>query len=182
MTQADVAPEVRPPLGIDGSSAERLHAAFEQVELFGARPAVLQKTEAGITMSYDPRQMSAIEAREFLMARTAFTEGPEADAMVEAAQQHGGAFRDLVGEFLGRVDRFGDPVGTAQEFLRIFAAAQLYVFAEKRRLRIVRADGPNGHLLTEAMVVDGLLLVPPGRSPQDTLRDVGAADCAAAVR
>ncbi|MBT2450513.1 hypothetical protein J7F03_26240 [Streptomyces sp. ISL-43] len=60
------------------------------------------------------------------------------------------------------------------EYERIQAAAELYVFAERRGLRLVRADGPNGHLLSQALVLDNVLLLPPGRHPRDVLRDVGA--------
>ncbi|MBT2451794.1 hypothetical protein J7F03_32970 [Streptomyces sp. ISL-43] len=62
---------------------------------------------------------------------------------------------------------------SSSEYERIQAAAELYVFAEKRGLRLVRADGPNGHLLTHALVLDNLLVFPPGRHPRDVLRDVG---------
>lgn len=58
---------------------------------------------------------------------------------------------------------------------RIQAAAELYVFAERRGLRLVRADGPNGRLLPQALVLDHVLLLPPGRHPRDVLRDVAAA-------
>ena len=56
----------------------------------------------------------------------------------------------------------------------IQAAAELYVAAEERGLRLVRADGPNAHLLTEALVFDNVLLFPSGRHPRDVLSDIGA--------
>jgi hypothetical protein len=62
---------------------------------------------------------------------------------------------------------------SSSEYERIQAAAELYVFAEQRGLRLIRADGPNGHLVTHALVLDNLLLLPPGRHPRDVLRDVG---------
>ncbi|MER6449447.1 hypothetical protein [Streptomyces venezuelae] len=61
---------------------------------------------------------------------------------------------------------------SAREYEWIQAAAELYVFAEQRGLRLVRADGPNGHLVTHALVIDNLLLLPPGRHPRDVLCDV----------
>ncbi|MCX5380409.1 hypothetical protein [Streptomyces sp. NBC_00091] len=63
---------------------------------------------------------------------------------------------------------------SSSEYERIQAAAELYVFAERRGLRLVRADGPNGHLVSQVLVVDNVLLLPPGRHPRDVLRDVGA--------
>lgn len=62
---------------------------------------------------------------------------------------------------------------SSSEYERIQAAAELYVFAEQRGLQLVRADGPNGHLVTHALVLGNLLLLPPGRHPRDVLRDVG---------
>ncbi|GHB32701.1 hypothetical protein [Streptomyces chryseus] len=67
------------------------------------------------------------------------------------------------------------PVISPSEHDWIQAAAELYVFAERRGLRIVRADGPNADLLTQAMVFEGVLLFPPDRHPRDVLRDVGVA-------
>ncbi|MFE9368423.1 hypothetical protein ACFYM2_01365 [Streptomyces sp. NPDC006711] len=67
-----------------------------------------------------------------------------------------------------------DRVVPAAEYAWLRAAAELYVFAEQRGLRLLRADGPNRHLLTQAMVVDSVLLLPPGRHPKDVLQDVGA--------
>ncbi|WP_406075212.1 hypothetical protein [Streptomyces virginiae] len=64
---------------------------------------------------------------------------------------------------------------SSSEYERIQAAAELYVFAERRGLRLVRADGPNGHLLSQALVLDNVLLLPPGRHPRDVLRDVAVA-------
>ncbi|MGW2584375.1 hypothetical protein ACWCYZ_24130 [Streptomyces virginiae] len=60
------------------------------------------------------------------------------------------------------------------EYERIQAAAELCVYAERRGLRLVRADGPNGHLVPQALVLADLLLLPPGRHPRDVLRDIGA--------
>lgn len=40
------------------------------------------------------------------------------------------------------------------------------------RLRLVRANGPNGHLLSQALVLGSVLLLPSGRHPRDVLRDV----------
>ncbi|MEW1616330.1 MULTISPECIES: hypothetical protein [unclassified Streptomyces] len=69
----------------------------------------------------------------------------------------------------------GGDLGTisSSEYERIQAAAELYVFAERRGLQLVRADGPNGHLVTHGLVLGNLLLFPPGRHPRDVLRDVG---------
>ncbi|WP_266665372.1 hypothetical protein [Streptomyces sp. NBC_01443] len=159
-----------------------MRAVFEQGRPSGAALSVCREVKGEIRVFYDPSRLSAIEAREYLGERADFTEGSGFDAIRRACQEDLGAYRELMGAFLDRVDRSQDAAGTVQEFLRIFALAELHVFAEGRGLRIVRADGPNAHLLTEALVVDGLLLVPPGQSPQDTLRDVGAVDSAAAVR
>ncbi|WP_423833650.1 hypothetical protein [Streptomyces manipurensis] len=63
---------------------------------------------------------------------------------------------------------------SSSEYERIQAAAELYLFAERRGLRLVRADSPNGHLLSQALVLDNVILLPPGRHPRDVLRDVGA--------
>ncbi|MEV7169890.1 hypothetical protein AB0O18_09365 [Streptomyces sp. NPDC093224] len=67
-----------------------------------------------------------------------------------------------------------DRVVSEAEYAWLQAAAELYVFAEQRGLLLVRADGPNGHLLSQAMVFDSVLLLPPGRHPKDVLQDVGA--------
>ncbi|MBT2478569.1 hypothetical protein [Streptomyces sp. ISL-94] len=60
------------------------------------------------------------------------------------------------------------------EYERIQAAAELYVFAERRGLRLVRADGPNGYLVSQALVLADVLLLPPGRHPREVLRDLSA--------
>ncbi|MFG2875154.1 hypothetical protein ACGFYU_09105 [Streptomyces sp. NPDC048337] len=61
---------------------------------------------------------------------------------------------------------------SSPEYDRIQAAAELYVFAEKRGLRLVRADGPNGYLVSQALVLDNVLLLPPDRHPRDVLCDL----------
>ncbi|MFB6514195.1 hypothetical protein ACFCW4_33210 [Streptomyces virginiae] len=71
-------------------------------------------------------------------------------------------------------DRRGPVTISSSEYERIQAAAELYVFAERRGLQLVRADGPNGHLVSQALVLGNLLLLPPGRHPRDVLRAVGA--------
>ncbi|MEU2873348.1 hypothetical protein ABZ769_29805 [Streptomyces olivoreticuli] len=71
-------------------------------------------------------------------------------------------------------DQHGVVVIPSSEFDWIQAAAELFVFAERRSLRLVRADGPNGHLLSQGLVLDNLLLFPPDRHPRDVLRDVDA--------
>ncbi|MFD4242667.1 hypothetical protein ACFWP3_13860 [Streptomyces sp. NPDC058525] len=65
-------------------------------------------------------------------------------------------------------------VVSAAEYAWIQAAAELYVFAEQRGLRLVRADGHNRYLLSQAMVFDSVILLPPGRHPKDVVQDVGA--------
>ncbi|MBT2470269.1 hypothetical protein J7E97_20925 [Streptomyces sp. ISL-66] len=60
------------------------------------------------------------------------------------------------------------------EYERIQAAAELCVYAERRGLRLVRADGPNGHLVSQALVLADILLLPLGRHPRDALLDLRA--------
>ncbi|MCX5123567.1 MULTISPECIES: hypothetical protein [unclassified Streptomyces] len=180
MKQAAVTAECE--LSRSGTPAnEPVRAVFEQGTPSGAAPAVCREVKGKVRVLYDPSRLSAIEAREYLGERTAFTEGAELDAVRRTCQENDGAFRKLMVAFLDRVDCTQDAFGTAQEFSRILALAELQGFAEKRVLRIVRADGPNAHLLTKALVVDGVLLVPPCQSPRDTLRDVVAAEAAVAV-
>ncbi|MEV4503828.1 hypothetical protein [Streptomyces klenkii] len=71
-------------------------------------------------------------------------------------------------------DQHDAVVISSAEFDWIQAAAELFVFAERRGLRLLRADGPNGHLLSQGLVLDNLLLFPPDRHPRDVLRDVDA--------
>ncbi|MEV8392940.1 MULTISPECIES: hypothetical protein [unclassified Streptomyces] len=71
-------------------------------------------------------------------------------------------------------DQRGDAGISPERYEWIQAAAELYVAAETRGFRLVRADGPNAHLLTEALVFDNVLLFPPGRHPRDVLSDIGA--------
>ncbi|WP_326811035.1 hypothetical protein OIE62_23110 [Streptomyces scopuliridis] len=71
-------------------------------------------------------------------------------------------------------DQHDDTVISSARYEWIQAAAELYVFVERRGLRLVRPDGPNGHLLSEALVLDNVLLLPPGRHPREMLCDIGA--------
>lgn len=84
-------------------------------------------------------------------------------------------FRDAAEEGGGdEKDQHDDAVISPARYEWIYAAAELYVAAEQRGLRLVRADGPRAHLLSEAQVLDNVLLFPPGRHPRDVLRDIGA--------
>ncbi|RKN10170.1 hypothetical protein [Streptomyces radicis] len=155
-------------------------ARFEQAELPHTTPLTHREVDGVIRTAYDPRHVTAMEARARLGTLVDFTEGPGLDLLRRRyAESTDEEYRTLTSHLFEQLDGLRAP-DAIDAFHRVFSLAQLHVLAESRGLRITHAEGPTGHFLTEALIVEDLLLIPPGQPPEETLRDLTAADPPAA--
>ncbi|RBM18940.1 hypothetical protein [Streptomyces sp. PT12] len=151
-------------------------ARFEQAELPHTTPLTHREVDGVIRTVYDPGRVTAMEARARLGTLVDFTEGPGLDLLRRRyAQSADEEHRALTSRLFEQLDGLRAPEAI-DAFHRVFSLAQLCVLAESRGLRITHADGPTGHFITEALIIDDLLLIPPGQPPEETLRDLTAAD------